>query len=38
MDMDGAEREGSDLFDGDDDEADTKDARRPVKDEDDDYD
>lgn len=38
MDGEGADRDGSDLFDGDDDEADPKDARRPVKDEDDDYD
>jgi len=37
MDVEGADREGSDLFDGDEDEPDTRDARRPVE-EDDDYD
>lgn len=35
---DGMERDGSDLFDGDEEDVDSKDARRPVKDEDDDYD
>jgi hypothetical protein len=36
MDVEGADRDGSDLFDGDEDEPDTRDTRRPV--EDDEYD
>ena len=37
MDVEGADKEGSDLFDGDEEEAETRDARRPVE-EDEDYD
>lgn len=37
MDVEGGDKEGSDLFDGDEDETEAKDARRPVE-EDDDYD
>lgn len=37
MEVEGADKDGSDLFDGDEDEADARDARRPVE-EDEDYD